>query len=295
MNRNVLLSLLGLFVLGALIARELIIHREVNSIQAGLLTSLVESMETSPTKERLERMTSSMIVYNRYLEPVIQTAQGLLWPFSRNSIINTWKRDIHTKIENHFQLKLDSFNDEAHQLIQKARENDIPSLFRLEEIVKLSQNIPSELERIQMIEEELQQIRTSTELADQKLLEDIKNVGKTRLIELKNIIQPMSETELFDFMVSGELYSIIQKPVEEKILQIRQTNLRTASWSEFQEKLNQVVGRKAENIVGQPVVSKRILERMEQTPQWKADSNITIDFIPDPSKVELKNPSKSER
>lgn len=244
MKKYFILSTALILLLAALSFREWLLLQEIAVTKSQLKDQASSSIQSAQSLDRVHYFTTSAVVYERYLSPVIDVANRLMWPPSRTEIIAEWKREIHATLDDLTANRRTSLSQDANLGIQKLRGDSKPGLNRLYEVLKLSEN-NTDLSCAQTVREEMKSISDAGQKRDQEILTQMKVEGLTQLKHLDKAVKGMSPAQIGNFLRSGRFLREIQQPVLDYVLQIKQEELRKAAWSEFERKLSVALAKKS--------------------------------------------------
>lgn len=273
MKRWLLISL-GFLLLSSLLAvREWLIVKEVKALQAELLHSLSQNVESAESFDRLKQISESFFIYDRYLEPVFNSGQRLLNPFIRHKTLTLWESHIHRELENKSYLRMLQLRESLERQIADIRDRDNPSKERLKKVMKLSAQFDSESDRLQILQSEMEAIEKALKETDEKLFAEIRELGLQNLRNLRAKIRGMNQKEFIEYISSMEFVKNFQEPVIHKMMEVSLPELRKKLWSEYSKAQVRVLSRRSrvlakaeppiEQIVQQPVQSLAELLRRE--------------------------------
>lgn len=237
------LSIAGLTVL-ILAGREWFIHQEIKSHQELLRSQIKEQFELAQDVDRLQNLSLAPFVYDRYLEPVFVSAHKLLWPLSRESAMNSWRRDVHTRIDDEvYQRKL-KLKAEIDAEIAKIQTDEEPSIARLVKVLDAKSRMLADTSIRQSIHDEIQRITARSREDDLTTLREIRSTGIDIVKSFKKKITPMDSKALGQFLVAGRFNNEVQQPVLDLIFKLKQEETRRRTWAEFQKTLLDILQSK---------------------------------------------------
>lgn len=227
-----------------LVAREWLVHEEIDSLQSNALQQIQEHISNAPTVQKIKELQASQIVYARYLEPVLLAANRLLWLPTRSDVLTRWERDVHIEIQEKASSKLYELETGVKNSLESLKTEQAPSIKRLIEVVKQSESGLSDMSCSQTVQDEVAAIQKAASDKDQEVLASIKTEGISRLQHLKATLRNKGAKQVAQYLTSGSYYNEIEKPVLDLTLQIKQEELRKKAWAEFQKKLSETLDSK---------------------------------------------------
>lgn len=245
MRTKILLGLLGLSLVSAVIVRETLILKEIDAVQEELKADLQKTIESVDTLNRLNTVTSSDFVYDRYYEPVILSAQRLFWSPTRTRISLDWKSWLNRNLEDGTYKQRKAIVEQTEMRLESTKMLSKPGIGRLVDLARISQDLGTRESRIKVIEAELDEIQKASAADDQKVLLEIKEKGKAKLHDLRAAINGMEDAALVDFLSSPAYFNQIQSEVVERIMDLKQRNLRIATYKEFMAGLQKRLSHQA--------------------------------------------------
>ena len=151
-------SLVGITILvSAAIAREWILHQEIEANQISLKTELKKSIQSAESFGRLEQLRQSSLVYDRFLEPIMLSTQRMLWPLSRTQISLEWEKEVHKILDEETYAKTLELRSEIKNEI-KSVETEIASFDRLKKGLDLILKLDSESLRLELLKKQVGQL-----------------------------------------------------------------------------------------------------------------------------------------
>jgi hypothetical protein len=265
MKKYLLLIIGTLFLTAAFSFREWLLWQEAAVTKNQLKDQATQSIQNAQTFERVHYFTTSTVVYERYLEPVIEIANRLLWSPSRSEIISDWKREIHALLDDLAANRTAALSLDAEKNIQKLRADSKPSLNRLYEVLKNSENNTT-LSCAQTVHDEMKMIAEAGQKRDQEILTQMKVEGLTQLKHLDKAMKGMTNAQVGNFLKSGRFIREIQQPVFDLALQIKQEELRKSAWAEFERKLSSALSKKGgtpvANVKDRSLRAKKEIEKL---------------------------------
>jgi hypothetical protein len=267
-RKHVVFISVGLLVAGLAI-REVFIHQEIKSLQSEIKAQMNERFEQASEQRRVEELAAASTVFQSYVEPVLSTSSRLLWPYSRDSIGQNWKREIFAQLDDQLfqtQQRLKAAMDGA---LKDTMDRLEASTARLKEIIAIRKRFSSDPQFAELLENELQLITKTAQEKDIALLAQIRAEGRSSLDKLSQKLKRFDHAKLASFISSGKFSSEIEQPVVELILQLRQEATRRNTWKEFQTSVQQSLQKRKSTIIsnskknvaeGDRKESKRIAE-----------------------------------
>jgi outer membrane translocation and assembly module TamA len=247
MKKYILLVIGLVLIIGGLSTREWLIREEISIRKTNLKEQASLSIQNAQSHDRVRYFSTSAVVYERYLEPIIQEANRLLWPTSRADLLADWKREIHFYLDDLSNTRLSALSSESEKEIQRLHQEVKPSVKRLYDILKASENSPS-LSCAQTVRSEMQSISEAGQKRDQEMLTAMKIEGLNQLKHLDKAVKGMTNAQLGNFLKSGRFIREIEAPVLDFALQIKQEELRKAAWEEFERKVLSALSKKGASI-----------------------------------------------
>lgn len=248
MKARWILLALATLLLASIAVRENLILREISSTQTSLMSQLKETMGSAQSLERLSELRHSQQVFQRYLQPVILRVQTLAWPFFRSQMTMDWKNKVHQEIDDSSYTQALKLEEKTHSELKALQERLDPSVERLVEVAKTTENLASHADRIQKIQEELNAIQNFSNQIDIKIMSELQGSGKQALLELSNKISGMEEMELSQYLSSSVYFQEVQLPVMQKIFELRKSSLRADTWKEFQQQVRSRLQRQVKKL-----------------------------------------------
>ena len=102
------------------VLREWLLLNEIQSTQALIKMQINDQLDRASSLDRVQELSTSAVVFERYLEPVLLLSNKLTWPGFRNETMASWKRIVHTKVdqiaEEKEELFTANFNDEVDRI-----------------------------------------------------------------------------------------------------------------------------------------------------------------------------------
>lgn len=241
MSRNFLYSLSILALLGVVGVREWLTRAEIEKTRTNLLDQVKESIGQALTLDRLAELEKSSIVYDRYLEPIVLASSRLLFPGSQTSILQDWKRDLYSNLDNEMHQKRAALQEETKQDLLKVRNDLSPSIDRL---LRLSKTSESANLCAQTVSEEIQSLRQWSQDKDSSTLQSLQQEGKQKLRLLKDRIRRMNAAQFGEFLTSGKFVKDYQEPILNIVFTIRNEEMRKNTWVSFQKEMLETLSRK---------------------------------------------------
>lgn len=267
-RKHVVFIGLGLLLAG-LTTREIFIHQEIKSLQKEISAQMNERFEQASEQRRIEELAAASTVFQSYVEPIFSTSSRLLWPYSRDSIGQNWKREIFAQ--------LDDKLFQAQQRLKAAMDGSLKdtmdrleaSTARLKEIIAIRKRFSTDPQFAELIESELQLISKAAQEKDLALLEQIRMEGRSSLDKLSQRLKRFDHAKLAAYISSGQFSNEIEQPIVDLIVQLRQEATRKNTWKEFQTSVQQTLQKRKSAIMsnskknmaaGDRKESKRIAE-----------------------------------
>jgi hypothetical protein len=267
-RKHVVFIGLGLLLAG-LTTREILIHQEIKSLQKEISAQMNERFEQASEQRRIEELAAASTVFQSYVEPIFSTSSRLLWPYSRDSIGQNWKREIFAQ--------LDDKLFQAQQRLKAAMDGSLKdtmdrleaSTARLKEIIAIRKRFSTDPQFAELIESELQLISKAAQEKDLALLEQIRMEGRSSIDKLSQRLKRFDHAKLATYISSGQYSNEIEQPVVDLIVQLRQEATRKNTWKEFQSSIQQTLQKRKSKIMsnskknlaaGDRQESKRIAE-----------------------------------
>ncbi|MDB5037295.1 MAG: hypothetical protein JWQ35_823 [Bacteriovoracaceae bacterium] len=243
--KKYLVLVAGFLLIGAALSiREWLLITEIKLTETALREQVVESFQNAPNADKIRYLTSSSIAYERYLEPIIEATNRLLWPTSRTEMLSEWKRSLHTQMDDLAAVRSSSLLSEVQKNISKVKSDSKAGLSRLYEILKLNEAAQVQVSCTQTVQEEMKLIQDAGIKRDQDVLASMKSEGRLQLKHLEKRIKGMNANQMSQFLKSGRFVREIQQPVLDYVLQIKQEELRKSAWAEFERKVETVLSHK---------------------------------------------------
>lgn len=229
--------------------REWLIYQEVKSQQSEMKHQISKVIETASSVERLQEIQKSPFLIERYLNPVINRSQRLLLPLLRQKVLNSWKQNIYQDITDGAYLRLVELREDAKNKISTLQASQEPSSDRLKQISRLSQRLDSELERVELIENEIDEIQNNLRAEDKKLMKELKEIGKESLSSFRQTLKQLDQEAVVDYLLSPQYQTEVLQPVLDKMFEINRPSLRKATWNEFSGQLRRLKMRKGKELM----------------------------------------------
>jgi len=275
------LATLALLVLG-LMAREFLIHQEVDALQSEISNQLTERFDQATDRGRVQELASASTVFQSYVEPVYTTSSRLLWPYSRDSIARDWKRKIFDRLDDKLFETQKRLSEVMERDLKESREKQEASAARLREIISIRRKFSIDPEFGDLVEAELKLIQENASERDRQLLEEIRIAGRKSLETLGKKLKRFDHSRLASYVSSGQFSSEIEAPVVELIIQLKSESTRRNAWNEFQKALSETFQRRKSNLLSnstqkqkkdQGSESKRIAELFNTIARSMDDEN----------------------
>lgn len=241
-------SLAGVTILvSAAIAREWILHQEIEANQISLKTELKKSIQSAESFGRLEQLRQSSLVYDRFLEPIMLSTQRMLWPLSRTQISLEWEKEVHKILDEETYAKTLELRSEIKNEI-KSVETEIASFDRLKKGLDLILKLDSESLRLELLKKQVGQLEEFLADKDQALFKKVRELGKNSFKELKAKVSKMSDAQFRNFVSSSEFLNDIHQPIVGFMLEIDSVELRSKIWPEYLKTLKSVLSQKPKDL-----------------------------------------------
>lgn len=252
--------------LSLVVAREWLVHEEINSLRTSTLDQIREHILNAQTASRLRELQSSATVFDRYLEPVLLSSSRLIWSPSRAELITEWRRQVHTQLNERILARGLELETQLKTSLTTVRSNATPSLKRLFDVIKESENHDENMSCSETVKEEIEAIQLTASERDQEAVKALRAEGTLKLSELKKALKSKSPQQVAQFLTSGRYYNDIEKPVLSIVLQIKQEELRKTAWTEFRRKIDETLSEKRMNIAKsldtQPKIAAKSIEKI---------------------------------
>jgi len=280
-RKRLYLATLALLVLG-LMAREFLIHQEVDALQSEISNQLTERFDQATDRGRVQELASASTVFQSYVEPVYTTSSRLLWPYSRDSIARDWKRKIFDRLDDKLFETQKRLSEVMERDLKESREKQEASAARLREIISIRKKFSIDPEFGDLVEAELKLIQENASERDRQLLEEIRIAGRKSLETLGKKLKRFDHSRLASYVSSGQFSSEIEAPVVELIIQLKSESTRRNAWNEFQKALSETFQRRKSNLLSnstqkqkkdQGSESKRIAELFNTIARSMDDEN----------------------
>lgn len=263
MKKVLILSLGALFLISGLCIREWLLHQEISVTETQLKEQATTALQSASSVDRVRHLTTSTVVYERYLSPVIEISNRLLWTPSRSEVISDWKREMHSLVDDLAANRRDVLSKDAVDQIQKIRSEAKPGLPRLYDILKAAENT-ADLSCSQTVRDEMKTLSEAGQKRDQEILAAMKVEGLTQLKHLDKAIKGMGSAQIGNFLKSGRFLREIQQPILNYVLQIKQEELRKSAWTEFQKKIEAALSHKSVPVASVKDRSQRAKKEIEK-------------------------------
>ena len=227
-----------------LTVREWLLLNEVNSTKALIRSQIDEQLDKAISVERVQHLTTSSVVFERYLAPVFEVANRLLWPPVRQKSMSDWKRTVHTKVEDLVVSRKKSIESEMGYEVAAIRQSQEPNFKRLVKIIDETRDISTKEALIATIKEEIKLIAKHNRGQDKKMVLALKGKGIERIRMLRSRLFELDEVALSEFLTSKKYIKDIQSEVIDYILSIQNEKLRRRTWGQFEKKLLNILHRK---------------------------------------------------
>jgi hypothetical protein len=261
-RKHVVFISVGLLLAG-LATREVFIHQEIKSLQNEIKMQMNDRFEQASEQRRVEELAAASTVFQSYVEPVLSTSSRLLWPYSRDSIGQNWKREIFAQLDDQLfqtQQRLKAAMDGA---LKDTMDRFEASSARLKEIIAIRKRFSTDPQFAELIENELQLITKAAQEKDMALLEQIRVEGRVSLDKLSQRLKRFDHSKLASFISSGKFSSEIEQPVAELILQLRQEATRKNAWKEFQSSVQETLQKRKSTILSNSKKNVAAVDRKE--------------------------------
>ncbi len=233
----------GLFLI-LLGGREWMIHQEVNSTRDLTLTQIQEQISSARDWSKLEYLTSSSTVFERFFEPVLLTANKLLWPPSREEILLSWRRELNRLVPELSERRHDQLLAEANQAVETLKAEESASMSRLLKTLEQKAALLSGNQVQDLVRTEAKAIGEAAYDQDQKMLVSIKTEGRKLFGSLKSKLKKLDNRGLAQYLASGNFHREFQEPILQMVLSLKQESLRQRTWAEFQKSLLDTLGQR---------------------------------------------------
>jgi hypothetical protein len=278
------------FLLAGLATREVFIHQEIKSLQIEIKTQMKDRFEQASEQRRIEELAAASTVFQSYVEPVLSTSSRLLWPYSRDSIGQRWKREIFAQLDDQLfqtQQRLKAAMDGA---LKDTMDRLEASSARLKEIIAIRKRFSTDPQFAELIENELQLITKAAQEKDMALLEQIRVEGRSSLDKLSQRLKRFDHAKLASFISSGKFSSEIEQPVVELILQLRQEVTRRNAWKEFQTSVQQSLQKRKSTIISNSKKNVAEGDRKESKRIAELFDSISKSLEPEESQLSVQAP-----
>ena len=249
MNRRIAIGL-GVSALSLLIGtREWLVQREISEVQSQIRLQVRDQIQSAEDLDRLQELQGSSHAYSYYMEPVILNAQRLIWPFSRDSIVTEWKRELFQSLSDQSyskKLKLQTQVDDEIKALQQQKD---PSMARLLETLNLKSKNVSPKELADWIEGEVQSLSQFAREQDRKTLDSIKAEGIQILRTFKARLLKMDQKGLANYLARGDFSRDVQSPILNLTFKLKQEEARTHTWAEYQKSLNTILQERKAHLI----------------------------------------------
>ncbi len=255
---------LGLLI-SAISVREWLLNEEIEATQKQVYEQITQHILNASTVERVRELSSSSVAFERYISPLIEISNRLLWPGSRESIVSNWKRSVHTHLEETSIARLKDLALNVDIEIKKLHTEMKPGIARLYKVVDIAQGQNAQMSCSDTVKSEMKAIRETSELRDQETLAHLKSEGQTQLRQLKKTLTGMTHKQISNYFTSGRFNREIQEPVMGYILKIKQEEIRLNAWNEFRKSIaNTLAGQsvKLDKVADKNTKTKKELEKL---------------------------------
>lgn len=282
-----LISIFGvaLVALLALVSvRENLILQEIQSLQLGLISEARQELSRSSEIEDLRKLERSNATYQRYIRPVNEKIQSLLWPPLRQKSLTAWSDQFFSHIETDMDLKKAEIESDIKAEIQEITQLEEAGQERLMKVLAMSQALPQAEERLEWVQKELAAIESSLNEKDREVLSEIRSAGISGLRNLRQFLADnKSEADLVSYLSSRAFYAEVLESVSDKILSLHQEDLRKLTWNEFSMQLLKTLNRQNQRLA-------RLREREKEESQKSAIADLLLQRY----QQELQNEGVSE-
>jgi hypothetical protein len=288
-RKHVVFISVGLLLAG-LATREVFIHQEIKSLQIEIKTQMNDRFEQASEQRRIEELAAASTVFQSYVEPVLSTSSRLLWPYSRESIGQRWKREIFAQLDDQLfqtQQRLKAAMDGA---LKDTMDRLEASTARLKEIIAIRKRFSTDPQFAELMENELQLITKTAQEKDMALLEQIRVEGRSSLDKLSQRLKRFDHAKLASFISSGKFSSEIEQPVVELILQLRQEATRRNAWKEFQTSVQKSLQKRKSTIISNSKKNLAEGDRKESKRIAELFDSISKSLEPEESQLSVQAP-----
>lgn len=234
----------GAALIGLMAFREWSVDRQIQSQKAQLYAELKEQIRYADSLSRLQKLEHSAYITQRFLEPIQLQANRLLWPPSRQEHFLQWERQVHQELQDRSYEAKRRLRESTEAELSDLRLKQEPGRERLLAIADLAQGLEDQRERFDLVKMELDEIQSRVLADDETQLAKVKSIGTESLRSLQKEMQSLDDIELVRFLSSDEFFKRIHEPVALEVLKIKQEELRSKTWLEFQKSLIRVLERK---------------------------------------------------
>lgn len=225
--------------------REWLVREEISTTQAQLKTQLSEMLKSASTRERLQEINTSSMVFDKFITPVFEATNRLLFPGSRLQSLLEWAKGVHSDIAETLEARNIQMKSQFYSEIKAIRASSNPSVDRMMKVLKKAEELQSEQTPSQLAADEMRDLKEFGQKRDDMTLMSVKSEGLKRLQDLRKLLKKADHKRMGEYLSSGQFVKEIQQPAIELILQIRQEEVRKQAWTEFRAKLNDILSHRS--------------------------------------------------
>lgn len=291
--KRIILVTFGLLILaGGLGLREWLVREEIDSTQNQLRTQLNEMVKSASSRERLNEISKSSFVFDKFVSPVLEATNRLLLPSARLSSLLDWTQTVHQEISQSENFQRESMKAEYQKEVEDLRAKQSPSIDRMIQIAKKAEDLNPDAKLSEIASEEMKALKEFGQKRDDTSLALVKEEGLKRLQQLRKILKKADHKHMGQYLSSGKFVHEIQQPAIELILQIRQEEIRKTAWKEFRSKLNDILAKRSIQLSNAEHVKKRKeIEKLFDEPMAKLFEQEEPPFAPNSDVIAPPPPS----
>jgi hypothetical protein len=245
MKKQLSFLFIGFFVITSIfVLREWLLLNQIESSKSVIKLQINGQLDKASSLERVQQLSSSTLVYERYLEPIFTIANRLMWPPFRNSAMNDWKRTVHAKIDNISEEKRDSFAQNFKSEVERIRDIENPGLDRMRTIIEETEGMGTATQLAMALKSELEKAEEEFFNQDKETVDDLRSKGKEKIRALYAKIKTMNDVQLSEFLSSKAFVSNIQAQMVDQIMGINDPEIRRQAWDQFNKKILSILTRK---------------------------------------------------
>jgi hypothetical protein len=269
--KKFLWAMIGLILLvGGIGLREWLVREEIDATQDQLRTQLNEMVKSASTRERMNELSGSSFVFEKFVAPVFEATNRLLWPSSRVQALFDWTRSVHQEISKTSETKQEAMKTQYNTEVKNLREAATPSVDRMIQIMKKAEALDPTQSASEIAITEMKALKEFGQKKDDTVLSSVKEEGLKRLMQLRKMLKKADHKRMGEFLSSGKFVQEIQQPAIELILQIRQEDIRKQAWKEFRLKLSEILSKRSIQLTNSERMKKsKEIEKLFEEPMAK--------------------------